>query len=146
VTNGATVAANKRRIREFIRRAFNEHDASAIAETFAPDIKWHGGILGTIEGTEGMTDLLTKFVDALPDLKATELRMVADEDTVWVNLTFEGTHEGELFGIPGTGHEISWHETDIFRLVDGMVVEEWFGGDVTNMLYQLGAYTPPWLS
>jgi predicted ester cyclase len=47
--------------------------------------------------------------------------MVADEDTVWVNLTFEGTHEGELFGIPGTGHRISWHETDVFRSVDGMV-------------------------
>jgi hypothetical protein len=41
---------------------------------------------------------------------------------------------------------MSWHETDVFRLVDGMVVEEWFGGDVTNMLYQVGAYTPPWLS
>ena len=54
-----------RRIREFIRRAFNEHDASAIADTFAPGIEWHGGILGTIGGREGMTDLLTKFVEAL---------------------------------------------------------------------------------
>lgn len=63
VANGATMAANKRRIREFIRRAFNEHDASAIADTFAPDIQWHGGILGTIDGPEGMTDLLTKFVE-----------------------------------------------------------------------------------
>jgi hypothetical protein len=27
-----------------------------------------------------------------------------------------------------------------------MIVEEWAGDDITAILHQVGAYTPPWLS
>ncbi len=27
-----------------------------------------------------------------------------------------------------------------------MIVEEWAGDDLAALLYQVGAYTPPWLS
>jgi len=35
---------------------FNEHNAGATRDYFSPDVKWHGGTLGTIEGSDAMTD------------------------------------------------------------------------------------------
>ena len=34
----------------------------------------------------------------------------------------------------------------MYRLADGMIVEEWAGDDQAAILYQVGAYTPPWLA
>ncbi len=33
----------------------------------------------------------------------------------------------------------------MIELADGMIVEEWAADDMAAILYQLGAYTPPWL-
>ncbi len=50
-----TITATKGLVEEFIRRVFNEHNAAATPEYFSPDVQWHGGTLGTIEGAEAMT-------------------------------------------------------------------------------------------
>jgi predicted SnoaL-like aldol condensation-catalyzing enzyme len=41
---------------------------------------------------------------------------------------------------------IRWDEIDTYRVADGQIVEEWSSPGMTNILYQLGAYTPPWIS
>ena len=37
-------------IREYTRRVFNAHDPDLASEYVTPDVKWHGGTLGTVEG------------------------------------------------------------------------------------------------
>jgi hypothetical protein len=54
--NQATITANKKFVQQFIDRVFNEHNAGATRDYFSPDVKWHGGTLGTIEGSDAMTD------------------------------------------------------------------------------------------
>jgi predicted ester cyclase len=101
--------------------------------------------MGTIQGSDAMTDLYETLFAAPPDLHATALDVVADEDTVWCRLIVERTNEGSLFGFPATGRTISFDEIDMFRVANGKIVEEWSSPDFTNVLYQVGAYTPPWI-
>ena len=73
-----------------------------------PDVKWHGGTLGTVEGAEGLVKLLQGSIGALPDLNPQEQDIVANEDTVVVRFVVEATHQGELLGIPPTGRRVRW--------------------------------------
>ena len=146
MANQTTITANKEFVREFIDRAFNGHDAKATQDYFSPDAQWHGGTLGTIEGSDALTDFYGALFTALPDLHAATLDVVADEDTVWCRFVIEGTNEGSLFGFPATGKAIRWDETDTYRLANGKITELWTSPDVTSILYQIGAYTPPWIS
>jgi steroid delta-isomerase-like uncharacterized protein len=146
MANQATIMANKELVREFIDRVFNEHNAKATQDYFSPDVQWHGGTLGTIKGSDAMTDFYGALFKALPDLHATTLDVVADKDTVWCRFVVEGTNEGSLFGFPATGKTVRWDEIDSYRVASGKITEEWSSPDVTNILYQVGAYTPPWIS
>ena len=141
-----TITANEELVEEFIRRVFNEHNAAATPEYFSPDVQWHGGTLGTIKGSDAMTTFYGNLFAALPDLHATTLAVVADEDTVWCRFVVEGTNEGSLFGFPATGTTVRWDEIDTYRVANGKIAEEWSSPDMTNILHQIGAYTPPWIS
>jgi steroid delta-isomerase-like uncharacterized protein len=144
--NQATITANKELVEEFINRVFNGHNPGATSDYFSSDVQWHGGTLGTIEGSDAMTSFYGELFAALPDLQVTTVGIVANEDTVWCRFVIEGTSQGGLFGFPATGKPVRWDEIDSYRLADGRIVEEWSSPDMTNILYQLGAYTPPWLS
>jgi steroid delta-isomerase-like uncharacterized protein len=141
-----TITANEEFVREFIRRVFNEHNAQATPEYFSPDVQWHGGTLGTIEGSDAMTSFYGELFAALPDLHVTTVAAVADEDSVWCRFVIEGTNEGSLFGFPATGGTVRWDEIDTYRVADGKIAEEWSSPDMTNILHQIGAYTPPWIA
>jgi steroid delta-isomerase-like uncharacterized protein len=144
--NQATITANKELVEEFISRVFNGHNPGATSDYFSSDVQWHGGTLGTIEGSDAMTSFYAELFAALPDLQVTTVGIAADEDMVWCRFVIEGTSQGGLFGFPATGKPVRWDEIDSYRLADGRIVEEWSSPDMTNILYQLGAYTPPWLS
>jgi predicted ester cyclase len=90
-------------VRDLITHFFNAHDVEVAERYFAPDLKWHGG------------------------------------------LVVEGTHEGELWGLPPTGRRVRWDATTIYRIRDGKVVEQWAAEDWTAIVHAVGDYTPPWL-
>ena len=144
--NQATITANKDLVEDFINRVFNGQNAGATSDYFSSDVQWHGGTLGTIEGSDAMTSFYEELFAALPDLQITTVGTAAEEDTVWCRFVIEGTSQGGLFGFPATEKPVRWDEIDSYRLADGKIVEEWSSPDMTNILYQLGAYTPPWIS
>ena len=140
------IRSNIETVREYTQRVFNEHDPDLASEYLAPEVKWHGGLLGTVEGVANVAEMLRGFIGALPDLDATEQDVVAAGDTVAVRYVVEATHEGNLLGLEPTGRRVRCDAVDVYRLADGMIVEEWAGDDLAAILYQVGAYTPPWLS
>src|ERR1700760_3969144 len=140
------VGSNVEIARAYTRRVFNPHAPDRASEYVTPDVKWHGGTLGTVEGAEGLVGLLQGFIGALPDLDAQEQDIVADGDTVAVRFVVEATHQGDLLGIPPTGRRVRWDAVDVYRLKEGKISEEWAADDLTAILHQVDAYTPPWLS
>jgi steroid delta-isomerase-like uncharacterized protein len=142
----ATVESNVEIVREYTRRVFNEHNPELAREFVTPDVKWHGGTLGTLEGADNLVGLLRSFIGALPDLHAEAYEVIAADDLVAVRFVVEATHRGELVGIPPTGRSVRWDAVDVYRLRDGKISEEWAADDLTAILHQVGAYTPPWLT
>jgi predicted ester cyclase len=140
------IRSNSEFVREYTQRVFNEHNPDLASEYLTPEVKWHGGLLGTVEGLGNVTEMLRGFIGALPDLHAAEQDIVAAGDTVAVRYVVEATHEGNLLGIAPTGRRVRWDAVDVYRLADGKIVEEWAGDDLAAILHQVGAYTPPWLS
>ena len=140
------VESNVEIVREYTRRVFNGHDPDLAPEYVTPGVKWHGGTLGTVEGAENLVGLLQGFIGALPDLNAQEQDIVAQGDAVAVRFVVEATHQGNLLGIAPTGRRVRWDAVDVYRLTDGKISEEWAADDLTAILHQVGAYTPPWLA
>ena len=140
------VQSNVKLAREYTRRVFNEHNPDLTSEYLTSTVKWHGGVLGTVEGIATVTGLLRGFIGALPDLKASEQDVIAANDRVAIRFVVEATHKGNLFGIAPTGRRVRWDAVDIYRVVDGMIAEEWAADDVTMILQQVGAFTLPMFS
>jgi predicted ester cyclase len=140
------VASNVEIARDYTRRVFNAHNPDLASEFVTPDVRWHGGTLGTVEGVGNLVALLRGFIGALPDLNAQEQDIVADGDTVALRFVVEATHKGELLGIAPTGRKVRWDAVDVYRFRDGKITEEWAADDLTAILHGVGAYTPPWLS
>ena len=141
----ADIEANKELVRTYTQTIFNEHHTDHASNFLAREVKWHGGTLGTAEGLDNVAALVRGFIDALPDLTATEHDIIAEGDTVAVRYVVEATHKGDLLGIPATGRRVRWDALDVYRVSNGKIVEEWAGDDMLAILANLGVYTPPWL-
>jgi predicted ester cyclase len=145
MADNSNVAANIEIARDYTRRVFNAHNPDLASEFVTPDVRWHGGTLGTVEGVENLVGLLRGFIGALPDLHAEEQDLVADGDTVAIRFVVEATHKGDLLGIAPTGRKVRWDAVDVYRIKDGKITEEWAADDMAAILDQVGAFTPPWL-
>lgn len=141
-----TTRSNIEIVRDYLEKVFNQHSPDLASKYLAPGVIWHGQTLGTIEGLDNVTGMLRGFIGALPDLHAAEQDIMAAGETVAVRYVVEATHEGNLLGLAPTRRRVRWDAVDIYRLADGMIVEEWAADDTTAILYQVGAYTPPWLA
>ncbi len=78
------------------------------------------------------------FFSAFPDIKVTTHHLVAEGDMVVEYQTTEGTHQGELMGIPATGKTVSITEMHMVRIANGQAVEHWGLADNMTMMQQLG--------
>ena len=141
----ADIETNKDLIREYTQVVFNDHNPERAAEFLAPEAKWHGGILGTVEGRDNIVGLLQGFIGALPDIDAVEQEMVAAGNSVWVRFVINATHQGDLLGIPATGRKVQWTAVDVYHLSEGKIIEEWAADDMLAILHDIGFVTPPWL-
>jgi predicted ester cyclase len=83
------------------------------------------------------------FHSAFPDGHITIGQMIAEGNTVAVRLTFRGTHTGEFQGIAPTGKAVTVPAMDMYRLVDGKIVEHWGGPNLLSLLQQLGVVPAP---
>ena len=68
---------------------------------------------------------------------------MAEGDKVVTRYTVSGTHQGEFFGVPGTGERITMSGISIDRFEDGKMVEEWPEYDLLGVMRQIGAVPDP---
>jgi len=135
---------NKALIRRFIEEGLNKRNAALIDEVYAADYVGHDPerpaprqVADLKQGMAGLLGLV------FPDAQYSIERLIAEGDLVVWHWTFRATHQGELMGIPATGKPITFGGVNIFRLVNGQVVEDWVYRDTVGMLRQLGAMPAP---
>lgn len=139
------VRANEQVVEAFMQDVLDGHHGDHAAEYFTPDMQWHAGTVGTVAGRDNVAGLMTAVVTALPDLHAAQQDIFAQGDEVVVRLVVTGTQEGAILGIPASGRPVSWDATDVYRLVDGKIAEEWAAEDFTAFLNDTGTYKAPWI-
>lgn len=123
-----------------VRRLFEEvmkGNLSVADELIAEDYAQHS-VFGIPDGREGFKQFFMTFAAAAPDAHFVIDDVIAEGDKVVTRLTVTGTQTGALQGIPPTGKTFSMKGIDIFRLVDGRIVEHWDAVDQVGMLQQLG--------
>jgi len=76
--------------------------------------------------------------EAMPDLKVTVERTVADRDLVAVHWRVVGTNTVATGGMPGKGDRVGIEGMTFFRFSRGLIVEEWSVIDVATLRKQLG--------
>jgi steroid delta-isomerase-like uncharacterized protein len=78
------------------------------------------------------------FFLALPDMKHEITDIFAVQDQVVMRFVLHGTHKAEFEGIPPTGKQLAVSAISVFRIKDGLVVEEREEADMLGMYQQLG--------
>jgi steroid delta-isomerase-like uncharacterized protein len=69
---------------------------------------------------------IQNFRTAVPDLKITLGKMIAEDDLVAYQWTMEGTHLGPLGDQPATGKSVKSTGITMIRFVDGKIAEDEF--------------------
>lgn len=119
-------------------------DVDLIDELLAPDYVNHSPASPEQPtDPEGLKGAVSMFRSAIPDLKMVVEDIIAEGDKVVLRYTLQGTHEGELFGIPPTGKRLSVKGIAVERVSDGQIREHWRVTDELGMMQQLGVIPEP---
>lgn len=129
--------------REIVRRfwgVWEEGNLGLVDELVAPDYVNHSpGMPNQPEGPEGVKAVVSMFRAGMPNLRVVIEDMIAEGDKVMMRYKIEGTHEGELFGVPPTGRRVSIESITVERVSGGKIREHWRVTNTLDMMQQLGA-------
>lgn len=95
-------------------------------------------------GAEGLKQFITALRTGFPDWNCTAQDMFAASDKVVGRYLCQGTHTGNLMGLPPTGRHVQFSDTIIHKISDGKIVEDWSDYDTLGYFVQLGfTLVPP---
>jgi len=139
---------NKTVSRRFFEEVWNKGDLAVINEIITKDHvnSGPGTIPGLPNGPEGSKQFVTVYRNAFPDVHFTIDDQIAEGDKVVTRWSAEGTHKGELAGLPATGKFSTVTGISVNRLVNGKIAESWGIFDEFGMMQQLGAIPMPELA
>ena len=139
---------NKTVSRRFLEEVWNKGNLAALNEIIAKDHvnSGPGTLRGLPTGPEGSKQLVTVYRNAFPDVHFTIDEQIAEGDKVVTRWTAQGTHKGELVGIPATGKSSTVTGINVDRVVNGKIAESWGIFDQFGMMQQLGVIPVPELA
>jgi steroid delta-isomerase-like uncharacterized protein len=134
---------NKAIVRRFWG-VWEEGNIDLVDELLAPDYVNHTPATpDQPTGPEGVKGVVAMFRSAMPDLRVIIEDTIAEGDKVAVRYTLEGTHEGELFGVPPTGKRLSIQSIAVERVSEGRIRDHWRVTESLDMMQQLGVVPEP---
>ena len=138
--------ANKESMRRVLEEAFGQGKMEIIDELLDPDFVCHdpNSESGEIRGADTIKGEIEYFRNAVPDLTYTVEDQVVEGDKVVSRWRASGTHQGEFFGVPGSGNRIEMSGIQIDRFDEsGKLIEEWPEYDLLGAMTQMGAIPEP---
>jgi steroid delta-isomerase-like uncharacterized protein len=118
--------------------AMNDADWNVITDLFIPSfIDFLPGQSEPLH-IDAFKAFVANFNVAFPDIHHTIEDLIAEDDKVIVRWVARGTHTGLAMGVPPTNRLISVSGINIYRVSDGMFVEQWTEFDQLGMMQQMG--------
>ncbi len=132
-----------------IRRLFeaeNKRKLAILDELIAPDFIEGRNTPFELRGPEGYKQFATMLFKSFPDWHETIEDIIAEGDKVCVHMNATATHTGEwnFLGVTlaPAGNKITYTAVNIWRVVDGKIVERKSVRDLLAFLTQLGLFEP----
>ena len=137
-----SVEQNKALVRRLFDEDLNKRDQAARSkvadELIAVDFVDYTNPPGLQHGLESHKQIVTIFHSSFLDLYWEYEEPIAESDKVAIRVIMHGTHQGEFFGIPPTGKQVTASGIHILRIANGKIAEHWGNNDDLGMLQQLG--------
>jgi len=128
-------ADNVRTAKRVFLESMAEGHFEGLQRIYAPNFVAHGASADySLEQDSAAT---ASWRAAMPDLKVTVERTVADRDLVAVHWKVVGTNTVAAGGMPGKGDRVGIEGMTFFRFAGGLIVEEWSVIDVATLRKQL---------
>jgi len=117
---------------------WNSGDEALARAALAPNFFDNTLPAGRPQGVEGVLKASKAFRTAVPDLLCEVQQMIVAGDRVVTHLHFTGHLTGTFAGRQGNGQVIDFIATDIYRVADGRIAEDWHLEDNLSFLQQAG--------
>ena len=133
---------NKEIMRRVLEEAFGQGRVEVVDEVLHSNfVCWDpNSESGEIRGADTIKSEIEYFRNAVPDLTYTVDDQIVEGDMVVSRYTASGTHQGEFFGVPGSGKRIEMTGINIDRFDEsGKLVEEWVEYDLLGAMRKIGA-------
>lgn len=145
MSDGSLVEANKALVRRVVEEIGNNGRMALLDELVLPGFVRHHerNRDADLHGADAFGGWVLAARAALPDLKLSIERILAENDKVMVHLRGTGTHRGTLKGVAATGIPLAFTATAIVRIAGGRLAEAWVIADTLGILQQLGAVRRP---
>lgn len=114
-------------------------DEAQARAALAPDFIDRTLPAGRPQGVAGPLAASKVFHTAVPDVHADIEQMVVAGDRVVTHLHFTGHFTGTFNGVQGKGQPVDFIATDIYRIRDGKITDNWHIEDNLTFLQQVGA-------
>ncbi|MBV6826004.1 ester cyclase [Pseudomonas sp. PD9R] len=113
-------------------------DPALAREALAPDFMDRALPAGREQGVAGPLAASKAFHGAVPDLSCEVQQMIVSGDRVVSHLRFTGHFTGTFNGVKGQGQAVNFIATDIYRIANGRIAENWHLEDNLTFLQQIG--------
>lgn len=135
-----TPEENKAITRRYFSELMSDGNLDVINEIVHPDFAFRIPTLPEpVRGRDGMNAFVNGLRAGFPDIQFTVERIMADGDKVAARWTITGTHEGTFLGVPASGNPIKDQGVDIFRFVNGQIIEIFVNENDLGLMQQMGA-------
>ena len=128
---------NQQLIELWYHEMWNQWNRDILPEILDKDITFRGSLGRTCQGYDELLDYIAYIQNAFPDFTNTIDLIITEGDQSFAKLTYTGTHQQEVFGIPATGKQIQYHGSAIFTFRDNKIVDVWVLGDIYGLIQQL---------
>ena len=135
-----TTDDNKALVQRFYDEIINQKNLAALDQFVSPNAINHTVPTGL---PQGPSQFLGMHLNAFPDVNATVEDLLADGDRVIARVSIRGTQHGAFGSIHARGKPITVTGINIFRIVNGKMVEHWGLVDRLSALQQLGIVPAP---
>lgn len=129
-------------VNRYLEEVWNQGNLNVVDELFTEDYT-RDNPAGLPPNSEGFKQMAGMIHAAFPDLTLTVDETLTQGDKVVQRWSGRGTHDGELFGVPPTGNEVSYAGISIYRLEDGKIARDWTIVDMMGIMQQIGAVPGP---
>ena len=137
MTNLAEIAKNS--VEAFNTRDWDRWSSLHVPNTVYDEVATGRRLTGHAEITEAMKGWASAFSDA----RGTVTSTLVQGDTVVLEVTWSGTHDGPLHGptglIPPSGRSTNTRAVQLLKISEGLIVENRQYFDMLEMLIQIGA-------